>query len=103
MSKTITIPGFIHAKPLREWEEAEGPGIHQGFVLSFWTFDDMKEQGYVRVCNAQVSFELPDGWDPRQGQIEALRAKEKALRAEFQARVTEIHAQINKLQALEMT
>lgn len=101
MSKTITIPGFIHAKPLQDWED-EGPHVFQGYALSFWKFEDMKDQGYVHVCDASVSFAIPEGWDPRQGQIEALRAKETALRAEFQRRVTEIHAQINKLQALEM-
>lgn len=99
---TITIPGFIHAKPVQAWEEGDGPDIHRGFALSFWKFGDMKDQGYVRVCDAQVTVELPDNWDPREGQIEALRAKETALRAEFHRRVTEIHAQINKLQAIEM-
>lgn len=101
MSKTIAIPGFIHAKPASEWD-SNNVAIHNGFILSFWPFDDMREQGYSPVCPAQVSFELPAGWDPRQGQIDILKSEEQALRAQFHVRVTEIQAQINKLQALEM-
>lgn len=100
MSKTITIPGFIYAQPASEWDTSAD--VVDGHAMTFFTHDGMENHGYVKVTATALTFDLPDGWDPRAQQIEALRAKEKELRAEFQRRVTEIQAQINKLQALEM-
>jgi hypothetical protein len=50
-----------------------------------------------------VSFEvdLPDNWNPAPEIIAILQAKKASVMAEFQARVMEIDAAINKLQAIE--
>lgn len=100
MSKSITIPGFIYAQPASDWDKSAD--VVDGHTMTFFTMDSMEAHGYVKVTSTALTFELPEGWDPRAQQIEALRLKEQELRAEFQRRVTEIHAQINKLQALEM-
>lgn len=99
--KSISIPGFIHAKPLMRWEKPDSSV--QGMGFSFWTFDDMKDQGYVPVCPYTVTFDLPEGWDPRPGQIEALEAKKDALQREFTKAVVAINAQISRLQAIDYT
>jgi hypothetical protein len=63
-------------------------------------FKDPKE---LFVCEHSFTAEVPDNFDPRLSQVDALREEEKKLRAEFTARVTEINARIQSLLALEMS
>lgn len=103
MSKKITIQGHIFAKPADRWSMNYANTV-DGHQMDFMTdVDDMSDHGYVKVAPATVTFEMPDGWDPRAQQIEALRKEEEKVRAAFTARITEIQAQINNLQALEMS
>lgn len=99
MSKTITIPGFVWAQPAHAWEK--GPAVVDGHTMSFYAFSDMEDHGLVKVTSAVLTFDMPEGWDPRAQQIDALRKEEEKARAAYQARVTEIQAQINNLLALE--
>lgn len=97
---TITIPGFIYATPADSWER--GPNVLDGHSLKFIVHEGLNAP-YVQLCPHTITFDLPEGWDPRAQRIDALRKEEKKLRADFHVRVTEIQAQINKLQALEMS
>lgn len=61
---------------------------------------------YKSRCVAEscpLVFDLPAGFDPRLKQVEFLKEKERELNARFAAAVTEIHAQIARLQAIEHT
>lgn len=55
------------------------------------------------VCKHEMEVEIPDDFDPRQGQIVALEAQKKELRAKFAASVKDIDDRINSLLALEMS
>lgn len=57
----------------------------------------------VYVGTAEVTFEVPDDFDPRPAQIKVLEAKRAELNAQFAAAVTEINRQISQLQAIEHT
>lgn len=98
---TVTIPGFIQAKPAGDWDS--GPHIVDGHELVFMQHEDMKDYGYVLVCPFNMQFEMPEGWDPRAQQIEALKAKKEQLQKEFSAAVVKINQQIANLQAIEYT
>lgn len=100
MSKTITIPGFIYATPADKWN-MNNANVLDGHELLFIVHEELNAP-YVKLCPYMLTFDLPEGWDPRAQRIDSLREEERQLRAAFQIRVTEIHAQINKLQALEM-
>jgi hypothetical protein len=71
-----------------------------------WTLDRHEwksDKERIFVGTAEVTFEVPDDFDPRPTQVKALQARELALRAQFAAAVTEIQRQISQLQALEHT
>jgi hypothetical protein len=98
---TVTIPGFIQAKPAHEWDSSAN--VIDGHEMVFMQHEDMKDYGYVLVCPFNMTFEMPEGWDPRAQQIEALKAKKEELQREFSAAVLKINQQIASLQAIEYT
>lgn len=97
--RTTTIPGFIHAKPAHDWE-MDMDDVVDGHRIVFSICRDMSASGYVVVCPYTVEFEMPEGWDPRAQQIEALKQKKEALHREFSAAVVKINQQIANLQAI---
>jgi len=80
---------------------------------TYITHLDVKEDDYVVVPTGsggtetvvlmEHSFyvEVPDNFDPRPGQVAALKAKKEKVQAEFSKRVMELDEQINSLLALE--
>lgn len=48
-----------------------------------------------------IEVEVPDNFDPRAAQVEALKRQKQAVMADFQKRVTDIERQIAQLTALE--
>lgn len=97
MSKQISIPGFIVAKPADSWEKGD-PNVIDGMSFAFWAF---KPSAAITICEHTLTFEMPEGFDPRPQQIKALQEKERKLRAEFSKAVMEINAQIQSLSAIE--
>ena len=59
--------------------------------------------GYICVGTAEVTFDVPDNFDPRPEQVKALEARKRELQAQFAAAVVEIERQISQLQAIEHT
>ena len=92
--KHISIPGFVF---MRTDPYSVGREPSYG-----WTEHDFGTDtaNYRGVCAAPLEFDLPDDFDPRAGQIEALRATKQTLMAEFSARCTEIERQIQNLLAI---
>jgi hypothetical protein len=90
-----TINGYITFKPAEPWEKKP--------TISFltWKPDDCDNVFGFFVRPHSIEVELPDDFDPRQLQIAALERERTALRATFQARITEIEEQISKLLAIE--
>lgn len=99
---TISIPGFIHAKPAETWE-GYMHDIIDGHRMDFSICEDRSEYGWVLVCPYTMTFELPEGWDPRAQQIEALQKEKERLQKMFSESVMKINQQIANLQALEYT
>lgn len=62
-----------------------------------------RDDSYVFVGAVEVTFDVPDDFDPRPSQVKALEAKKRELQAQFAAAVTEIERQISQLQAIEHT
>jgi len=96
---TITIPGFLYAKPAHDWED--GPSIIDRHRISFFDMDCMESHGFVLICPYTIQFEMPEGWDPRAQQVEALKQRKEDLKREFAEAVMKIDQQINSLLALE--
>lgn len=94
---TVSIQGFIQAKPASDWDSS--PNVIDGHSMMFMTNNDMKEYGYVLVCPYTLTFEMPEGWDPRAQQVDALQIK----KAQHVAAIVEIDGQISKLLAIEYT
>lgn len=86
----VQIEGFIHFKK-EVWDEGK-----------FHFFQcDMKDHGYSVVLPHVIEVEIDDGFDPRQEQVDALKAQRQKAMADFQALVTSIDRQIGELTALE--
>jgi hypothetical protein len=66
-------------------------------------YECTSDKDIVFVGTTDVTFEVPDDFDPRPAQVKALQEKERELRAQFAAAVTEIQRQISQLQAIEHT
>ena len=64
---------------------------------------DMSKHGYVHVGEVDVTFDVPDNFDPREPQIAMLEQKKEQLTNEFHAEVTRIETEISKLKAIEYT
>jgi hypothetical protein len=77
------------------------------YRCSEWSVWDLKQyqtddnDNHIFVGTAEVTFDVPDDFDPRPAQVKALEAKERELRAQFAAAVTDIQRQISQLQAIE--
>lgn len=98
MSK-ITIKGFITAKVnVEEWERG-GPGVVDGVGYSFYPYK-LDTETYKTICPYELSFEIPDGWNPIEQQIAALQAEEDELTKQYLTRKNLIAERISKLQAL---
>ena len=57
----------------------------------------------AHVCEQEIEIEVPDNFDPRAQQIDALEKEKQRVMAEYQMTVTKINDRISKLQALEFT
>jgi hypothetical protein len=55
----------------------------------------------IFVGTAEVTFDVPDDFDPRPAQVKALEAKKRELEAQFSAAVVELNRQINSLLCIE--
>lgn len=75
-----------------QWEE-------QGeFLLFYAKIDDTETQ--FHVCEQEIEIEVPDNFDHRAQQIEALEKKKQKVMADYQKTVTEINNRINNLKAI---
>lgn len=54
----------------------------------------------VAVCPAEISFTIPEDFDPRPEQVKQLEAQKRELEAKFSAAVNEINGRIASLQAI---
>lgn len=61
----------------------------------------MEEYGYVTVMPFTIEVDIPEDFDPREKMVEILQEKKREVMADFQKRITDIDAQINKYLALE--
>ena len=103
--KTITIPGFIYAcKPTSTDFLLKDKQIVGGvkYVFDAYDYSDRSEI-YTKVCQYALNFDLPESFNPVNAFVANLEAQKKKVRADFQARITEIDRQINQLLAIEMT
>ena len=93
--KHFSIPGFVFMRT--------DPHHAAGEPTYGWSEHDFGADtpNYLSVCAAPLEFDLPDDFDPRAGQIDALKKTKQKLMAEFSARCVEIERQISKLQAIE--
>lgn len=97
--KTITIPGFIYAGQPEDWQAGDH-NVIGGVAYRFSTYDTKKPN---KVTAYEMSFELPEKFNAVEGFVKNLEAEKQKVRADFQARITEIDRQINQLLAIEMT
>lgn len=94
MSTTKTIEGGIYLNldyGVKPYETSQ-------FSFFAGSLDDF--QNHKALTAHTISFELPDGFDPRADQLARLKEQKQKLHAEFAAAVTEIDARINKLLAI---
>ncbi len=74
------------------WEE-------KGQYLVFYgKIPDDEDRTYV--CEQEIEIEVPDNYDPRAQQIEALEKQKQKVMADFTKTVTEINNRINNLKAI---
>lgn len=92
--KTVTVKGFVHLRT-SAWSKPDD------FVLMTMKFEN--DEYYLFVNEGELTFTIPDGFDPRAGQVERLKAEKIKLMADFQNRVTEIERKISELTCLEMS
>lgn len=92
----VIVEGYIIARQdrwmkepefmFREYDASAYPSEHEAKVL---------------VGRHTVEFDVPDAFDMRPGIVANLEKEKEKLKAAFQARITEINAQIQSLLAIE--
>lgn len=91
-----TISGFIVYHTESYWADDER--------FQFRRYDprlDETEKGAIFVCEHSFTVEVPDDFDPRPGQLSALQARRRKVRADLAAAVKAIDDRIASLLALE--
>lgn len=97
----ITLNAVLLAKEVETYD-FESCGMKNETTFSLWNVDiSTTSHDYVKVSDHQFTLEVPDDFDPRAGYVANLEREKERLSAEFQARVTEINAQIQSLLAIE--
>ena len=91
----MTLKMFVHAKPADSWMYGH-TNVIDGFAYNIYGFKTENCAG-----SATVTIELDNAFDPRLAAVQALKEEREKLRAEFQNRITDIEAQINRFTALE--
>lgn len=82
---------FLHYQTESFWEEDER-----------WVLRNCKlnSSGDIFVKDVEVSVDVPDNFDPRPKQVEALQERKQELEKKFNAEVTRIDTEISKLLAI---
>lgn len=88
---------FLQTRPAESWETID---VVDGFRYTIFTSKDVAYLGWAFVSEAEVEFDLPEGYDPRVGAIQVLKDRKAQLLAETQEKVMQIDEQINKMSAL---
>ena len=99
---TITTPGFVYLKKADRWE-APLSGSAAGLTARWASIDMAGTTGVLLTAPMSITFEVPDDFDPRPVQVQALQKKQADATAAFHALTVEINRQINELQAIEYT
>jgi hypothetical protein len=97
--KQITIKGFAHCKPANKWN-TEDSNYRDGFSYDFCHVE-LEGDGFIKAGTATLTIDLPEGFDPRAGAVETLKAEKQKIMAEFQARINQIDQQISQYTAIE--
>jgi len=92
--KTITMKMWVRPAISADYEDRNTNSI-DGLTYNMYGF---KTPDAIAEC--EVTFKLPDGFDPVSQAVKELEAKRKTLRAQFQMAVNEINDRISKLSAL---
>ena len=85
-----TITGYIVATQY-SWESKPS------FTFQWY---EPKQKDTVIVCPHSFDFDVPDNFDIRPGMVTNLERERQKVRADFQARITEIEKEISKLTAI---
>ena len=64
---------------------------------------DMSEYGYIPVAikEFELSFDIPDDFDPVNGHIDALKAEKQKIAADAQVKMNNLEEQIQSLLCIE--
>lgn len=89
----VTAKGFLHWHQDRWMESPE-------FVVHAHDFSKY-DPTYVAIRPVETEFEIPDDFDPRPQQIDALRQEKSRILGEAQAKANNIEEQIQRLLCIE--
>ena len=98
MAKQITIPGFIHASMPESWA-FQHEDVVDGVKYDFWTNENMGGK-FTKVCPYEMTFTVPDEFDPVQGFVASLQGQKQKLMADHQNALTQIDRKIQELLAI---
>ena len=93
-ARTITYKGYVYAQPSNDWAKGNTNAIN-GITYSVLGFSTPET-----IAEVDVTFELPEGFDPVSQAVKDLEKKREKLRAEFQMALNEVNDRIGKLQAI---
>lgn len=96
----ITVDGWIHAKRRASYETPE-EGEDKNYVYTWHECEDMTICNYISVCPHQLTFDVPDGFNPIPLEIANYRKEQSRIRAEAESKVNLLEEQIGKLLSLE--
>ncbi len=93
-ARTITYKGYVYAQPSNDWAKGNTNAIN-GITYAVHGFSTPET-----IAEVDVTFELPEGFDPVNQAVKDLEKKRENLRAEFQMALNEVNDRIGKLQAI---
>ena len=99
MKKTITLEGFMHAKPADKYTSENH--VRAGLLYKFWEYEDLSSSGWIKVCPLTVTFDVQEEFDPISKMVEILQKKKVEIMADMTQQLTAIDRQINELLAIE--
>ena len=95
----VTKTVFLIAGPSQRWDQEKYEYI-DCVDFTVWPYEKYGDS-VPAITSLEVTFEVPEGLNAKDLKLEALRAEQQKLQADFNLHITQIQAQINQLTAIE--
>ena len=87
--KTETIKGWIHWQPAKSYQEA---------MFKWWAWEQVDD--YVMVCPHDITFVVPETWNPVAVELAQIEATREELKKQFSEHIRRLDERVANLMSI---